>query len=92
MPGGVARDSQKATEHLLRAAGALVLVDGYNVAKLAWPDDDLERQRIRCLDLVDDLARRYGSDITVVFDGADVVGAHADPPADGPCRLLASRA
>jgi hypothetical protein len=76
LPGGVARDSQKATEHLLRAPGALVLVDGYNVAKLAWPDDDLERQRVRCLDLVDDIARRFGSDITVVFDGADVVGAH----------------
>jgi hypothetical protein len=77
LPGGVARDSLKATEHLLRAPGALVLVDGYNVAKLAWPDDDLEHQRIRCLDLVDDIARRFGSDITVVFDGADVVGAHA---------------
>jgi hypothetical protein len=77
LPGGVARDSQKATEHLLRAPGALVLVDGYNVAKLAWPADDLEHQRIRCLDLVDDIARRFGSDITVVFDGADVVGAHA---------------
>jgi len=76
LPGGVARDSQKAAEHLLRAPGALVLVDGYNVAKLAWPDDDLEHQRLRCLDLVDDIARRYGSDITVVFDGADVVGAH----------------
>ncbi len=76
LPGGVARDSQKATEHLLRAPGALVLVDGYNVAKLAWPDEDLERQRVRCLDLVDDVARRYGSDITVVFDGADVIGAH----------------
>ncbi len=77
LPGGVARDSARATEHLLRAAGALILVDGYNVAKLAWPDDDLARQRERCLDLIDDLARRLGSDITVVFDGADVVGAHA---------------
>jgi len=77
LPGGVARDSQRATEHLLRAPGALVLVDGYNVAKLAWPDDDLARQRERCLDLVDDIARRYGTDVTVVFDGARVVGAHA---------------
>ena len=57
--------------------GALVLVDGYNVAKLAWPDDDLAAQRTRCLDLVDDVARRFGTDVTVVFDGADVVGAHA---------------
>jgi hypothetical protein len=77
LPGGVARDSLKAAEYLLRAPGALVLVDGYNVAKLAWPDDELERQRIRCLDLADEIARRFGSDITVVFDGADVVGAHA---------------
>jgi hypothetical protein len=77
LPGGVARDSQRATEHLLRAPGALVIVDGYNVAKLAWPQDDLEHQRARCLDLVDDVARRFGSDITVVFDGAHVVGAHA---------------
>ncbi len=77
LPGGVARDSQRATEFLLRAPGALVLVDGYNVAKLAWPDDDLARQRERCLDLADDIARRFGTDITVVFDGADVVGAHA---------------
>lgn len=77
LPGGVARDSRRATEHLLRAPGALVLVDGYNVAKLAWPVDDLAAQRTRCLDLVDDLARRFGTDITVVFDGADVVGAHS---------------
>lgn len=77
LPGGVARDSRRATEHLLRAVGARVLVDGYNVAKLAWPDDDLAAQRMRCLDLVDDVARRFGSDVTVVFDGADVVGAHA---------------
>jgi YacP-like NYN domain len=77
LPGGVARDSQRATEYLLRAPGALVLVDGYNVAKLGWPDDDLEQQRVRCLDLVDHVARRFGSDITVVFDGAHVVGAHA---------------
>ena len=77
LPGGIARDSQRATEHLLRTRGALVLVDGYNVAKLAWPADELARQRERCLDLVDDIARRYGSDITVVFDGADVVGEHA---------------
>jgi hypothetical protein len=77
LPGGIARDAQRATEFLLRAPGALVLVDGYNVAKLAWPHEDLARQRERCLDLVDDIARRFGTDITVVFDGADIVGAHA---------------
>jgi hypothetical protein len=77
LPGGIARDGRRAAEFLLRAPGALVLVDGYNVAKLAWPHDELARQRERCLDLVDDLARRFGADLTVVFDGADIVGAHA---------------
>src|SRR5690606_7006957 len=40
LPGGVARDSQRATEFLLRS-GAVVFVDGYNVTKLAWPDEEL---------------------------------------------------
>jgi predicted RNA-binding protein with PIN domain len=77
LPGGVTGDSKQATEFLLRAPGALVLVDGYNVAKLAWPDAELIVQRERCLDLVDDVARRFGSEIGVVFDGADVVGGHS---------------
>jgi predicted RNA-binding protein with PIN domain len=76
LPGGVRGDSPQATEYLLRAAGALVVVDGYNVAKLAWPAEDLRVQRERCLDVVDRVARRFGTEIAVVFDGADVVGAH----------------
>ena len=70
-------DSDVATEYLLRS-GATVLVDGYNVAKTGWPSLDLEGQRVVLLDVVENLARRFKSDITVVFDGADVVGATAD--------------
>jgi predicted RNA-binding protein with PIN domain len=77
LPGGVRSGSPRATEFLLRAPTVLVLVDGYNVAKLAWPDEELIVQRERCLDAVDAVARRFGSEITVVFDGADVVGGHA---------------
>ena len=77
LPGGVRSGSPRATEFLLRAPAVLVLVDGYNVAKLAWPDEELVVQREHCLDAVDAVARRYGSEITVVFDGADVVGSHA---------------
>lgn len=76
LPGGVARESTRATEHLLRS-GAVVFIDGYNVAKLAWPDAELAEQRERCLDVADDLARRLGTELVVVFDGADVVGSHA---------------
>src|SRR5690606_137441 len=77
LPGGVMGDSDAAGEYLLRS-GASVLVDGYDVAKLAWPDLDLAGQRIVLLDAVENLAKRYGSDVTVVFDGADVTGATAD--------------
>ena len=77
LPGGVSRDSRKATEFLLTLPSALVLVDGYNVAKLMWPDLSLAEQRDRMLDAVDAVARRLGSEIAVIFDGADVVGSHA---------------
>lgn len=77
LPGGVMGDSAAAADHLMRS-GASVLIDGYNVAKLAWPKLGLEGQRVVLLDAVENLARRYGSDMTVVFDGADVVGATAD--------------
>jgi predicted RNA-binding protein with PIN domain len=77
MPGGVMGDSSAAADYLMRS-GASVLIDGYNVAKLAWPKLDLEGQRVVLLDAVENLARRYGSDMTVVFDGADVVGAATD--------------
>jgi predicted RNA-binding protein with PIN domain len=77
LPGGVLGASGSAAEFLLRS-GASILVDGYNVAKLAWPALDCEGQRIVLLDAIENLARRFGSDITVVFDGADVVGSATD--------------
>lgn len=77
LPGSTARDSRRATEFLLTVPGVLVLIDGYNVAKLTWPDLALAEQRDRMLDAVDTIARRYGAEIAVIFDGADVVGAHA---------------
>lgn len=77
IPGGVLGSSDAASEFLLRS-GASVLVDGYNVSKSAWPDLDLAGQRVVLLDAVENIARRFGCDITVVFDGAGVVGASAD--------------
>jgi predicted RNA-binding protein with PIN domain len=54
-----------------------VLVDGYNVAKLGWPKLTLEHQRARCVDLAEDIAKRFGTNVTVVFDGSTVPGATA---------------
>ena len=61
---------------MLLRSGGLVLIDGYNVSMGTWPDQPLEQQRERLLDLADDVARRYGTELVVVFDGADIVGAH----------------
>jgi predicted RNA-binding protein with PIN domain len=77
LPGGVLGSSSAAAEFLLRS-GASILVDGYNVAKLAWPALDCAGQRIVLLDAIENLARRFGSDITVFFDGVEVIGAATD--------------
>ena len=74
LPGGVVSDSVAGVTHLLRS-GAVVLVDGYNVSMTAWPDQRIDRQRERLIGLLEAAARRFGADIAVVFDGADVVGA-----------------
>lgn len=77
LPGGVIGSSSEAAEHLARS-DAQMLIDGYNVAKLGWPNRPLERQRVALLDALENLARRFGTDATVVFDGASIVGAYAD--------------
>jgi hypothetical protein len=77
LPGGVIGSSSEAAEHLARS-DAQMLIDGYNVAKLGWPNRPLERQRAALLDALENLARRFGTDVTVVFDGASIVGAYAD--------------
>ena len=68
--------SRDTAEFLVRAKGIIVLVDGYNVAKLGWPALSLEQQRDRLVDGCETLARMWGSNVHIVFDGADVVGAH----------------
>jgi len=77
LPGGVIATSRTAAEFLMRS-DAVVLVDGYNVAKLQWPEARLDDQRRRLLDALENVARRLGADVTVVFDGSQVIGAHAD--------------
>jgi len=75
LPGGVISSSAEAAMCFARS-DAEILIDGYNVAKLGWPQLDLASQRNRLLDAVEDFVRRYGASVTVFFDGASVVGAH----------------
>jgi hypothetical protein len=83
---GRCRGDEVAAAAFLCAQGVPVLVDGYNVAKGKWPDLALAEQRRLLVEAAENLVRRIGTDITVVFDGADVVGA-----ASGARRLVRVR-
>ena len=70
LPGGVLDDSLEAARHLLAVSGMTLLVDGYNVTMLAWPDAELADQRDRLVTRLEVLASRTGVEPIVVFDGA----------------------
>jgi len=80
----VFHDSVEAAEHLVRLAGAVLLVDGYNVAKLRWPDQPVAEQRRRLVDALGQLVARTGVEVRAVFDGAEQV----EPPAPPEPRRL----
>lgn len=86
LPPAVFDDSVEAAAHLVRLAGAVVLVDGYNVSKLRHPDLPLPEQRRWLLDAAGALAARCDAEVHVVFDGADQ-GPRI--PAPGPRRGVA---
>jgi predicted RNA-binding protein with PIN domain len=65
-------DSLEAAEHLVRVAGMVLVVDGYNVCLSGWPELPLPEQRRRLVDALTALAARTGADTRVVFDGAEV--------------------
>jgi predicted RNA-binding protein with PIN domain len=72
LPGGLLDDSVEAVEHLLRAPGLLLLVDGYNVTMTGWPELPVGEQRRKLLAALGEMAARTGVRVEVVFDGADV--------------------
>jgi hypothetical protein len=70
-PGGLAPDSNAAVTHVLTTPGAVLLLDGYNIAKAGWPRLSLRHQRDALVAFSDDVCRRLGVVITVVFDGTE---------------------
>jgi predicted RNA-binding protein with PIN domain len=74
VPGGRGADDPETLAAWLGVDGVLVLVDGYNVTKhpQGFPDRGLEDQRTLLVDLCRRLARRFGAEVTVVFDGGTV--------------------
>lgn len=71
LPGGVVADTVEGARWLLGLDGVVLLVDGYNVAKTAWPADDLESQRNQLVRALDGLTIRTGAAAEIVYDGPD---------------------
>lgn len=67
-------------DRLLALPAVHVIVDGYNVTKTGYPELPLTDQRDRLAHQLAALAARTGAEVTVVFDGADILAV----PATGP--------
>jgi predicted RNA-binding protein with PIN domain len=73
-PPGMRADTADALDVMLRNRGVQLVVDGYNVSMAGWRDDHPSDQRDRLLRALERLHLRLRTDVTVVFDGADVEG------------------
>ncbi|RCW44054.1 putative RNA-binding protein with PIN domain [Halopolyspora algeriensis] len=69
-----------ALDRLLALPAVHLIVDGYNVTKTGYPELPLADQRDRLAHQLAALAAQTGAEVTLVFDGADVVSV----PAAGP--------
>ncbi len=87
LPPGIFDDSVEAAEHLVRVQGMVLLVDGYNVSLLGWPDIPIAEQRLRLVDALAELAARSGAEVVVVFDGADSAYQSIVPTTARPVRV-----
>lgn len=69
-----------ALDRLLALPAVHLIVDGYNVTKTGYPELPLADQRDRLAHQLAALAARTGAEVTLVFDGADVLAV----PTAGP--------
>ena len=76
-PGRLNGNPLGMTIHLLKSS-ATVMIDGYNVTKGRWPQASLVEQRERLVTATETLASRFGTDFIIIFDGADIAGAHRE--------------
>ena len=67
-------------DRLLALPAVHLIVDGYNVTKTGYPELPLADQRNRLAHQLAALAARTGAEVTVVFDGADVLGVRTAAP------------
>ncbi|MEU5577867.1 MULTISPECIES: NYN domain-containing protein [Streptomyces] len=77
-------------DQLLALPQAHLVVDGYNVTKTGYPTMPLEKQRLRLLGSLSQLARQSGAEVTCVFDGAELAAPVLLAPPRG-VRVLFSK-
>jgi predicted RNA-binding protein with PIN domain len=77
-------------EQLLALPQAHLVVDGYNVTKTGYPQMPLEKQRLRLLGQLSQLAAQTGAEVTCVFDGAELAAPVLLAPPRG-VRVLFSK-
>lgn len=70
---------------------AHLVVDGYNVSKLAWPERTLAEQRQRLVERLSALAARTGAEVTCCFDGVEGPSGGRAVPAPRGVRVLFSQ-
>jgi len=74
-PGRVApADDPALLDELLALPQVHLIVDGYNVTKTAWPSMPLHSQRQRLVTALGALVAQRRTEVTVVFDGAELSG------------------
>lgn len=77
-------------DQLLALPQAHLVVDGYNVTKTGYPQMPLEKQRLRLLGQLSQLAAATGAEVTCVFDGAELAAPVLLAPPRG-VRVLFSK-
>ncbi|GGZ69783.1 NYN domain-containing protein [Streptomyces echinoruber] len=83
-------DDPQVLDQLLALPQAHLVVDGYNVTKTGYPQMPLEKQRLRLLGQLSQLAAQTGAEVTCVFDGAELAAPVLLAPPRG-VRVLFSK-
>ncbi|MGY3201175.1 NYN domain-containing protein [Streptomyces sp. TE5632] len=86
----LSEDDPAVLEQLLALPQAHLVVDGYNVTKTGYPQMPLEKQRLRVLGQLAQLAAQTGAEVTCVFDGAELAAPVLLAPPRG-VRVLFSK-
>ena len=87
-PPGMRTDRPEALDAMLRTRGVVLVVDGYNVSMLGWPDATVAEQRDRLIAALSALHLKLRCDSVVVFDGSDIEGVQ--PPRRPGVRVVFS--